>query len=677
MDHVSEVSELTIVRKHMAPIARAWLCMLYVASWCVVGAAATYVGMIIYGLARGDALPTATVYFLWPIAHRLHRIGLFLPWGVLIVAATGAALGWVLEPSSRDVLHGGEQRLIAFWGLAGIPVILLAFLFDMSGGGWSGQYLPTDFNYVSNAGLVAYSDAKSYYGSAFNFAYGGHWDWIASQRPLAAALRDLTVFLGGETYPGTLIAQSVLVTIAIMFALRSVVAWRGLWVGLALYALLYGLARPFLLTTMTESLGFACAAFSIGFFAEALRRRSLAFAMLGFATITCALMMRMGSMFNIPFLMLCLPFAFAQQWRLRLKIFAGTVGIVLAVLAINGLLSWSYAAPGSETGGEFSATLCGLSHGSNWSECYKLLSTQIASSPSIHAKNQIFYAEAMHAFLADPSVAFHALWANGYAFVCDLPAMLTEQYTRIGYISRNYLMAGLLLTVPGWWYLMRQPGRWLLLSFFLVLFVSSVLSAAVIFVDDGTRTMVVAYAFMAFFVSLGFSSPGSFIPITKPPMSWLRSGLSLATVLLVLLVIPPLQGMTARWAAAFGGAKTPTDANVFVIPGKPVLTGFLVVPDGGNQSDIPKLDLSTFTAMYLAIYTPDLGSSATKYLPKPPFAVIFAVPQNREDYRFNFITPPELLTNKAAKHWGLQLDREKSPPGGLPFVIINKAIPIE
>jgi hypothetical protein len=116
---------------------------------------------------------------------------------------------------------------------------------------------------------------------------------------------------------------------------------------------------------------------------------------------------------------------------------------------------------------------------------------------------------------------------------------------------------------------------------------------------------------------------------------------------------------------------------VFVIPGKPVLTGFLVVPDGGNQSDIPKLDLSTFTAMYLAIYTSDLGSSATKYLPKPPFAVIFAVPQNREDYRFNFITPPELLTNISAKHWGLQLDREKSPPDGLPFVIINKAIPIE
>ena len=53
----------------------------------------------------GDALPTATIYFLWPITHGLHLIGLFLPWGILIVAAVGAALGWVPGASSREALY--------------------------------------------------------------------------------------------------------------------------------------------------------------------------------------------------------------------------------------------------------------------------------------------------------------------------------------------------------------------------------------------------------------------------------------------------------------------------------------------------------------------------------------------------------------------------------------------
>ena len=678
MGRVSEMLELAIARKLMSAVARIWLGALYLASWVVAGAAATYAGTIIYGFGSAAALPTATIYFLWPTTRGLHRMGLFLPWGGLIVTAIGAALGWVPGPPSREALHKGEQRLIAFWGRAGIPVIVLAFLFDMSGGGWSGQYLPTDINSMSVAGLVAYSDAKDYYGSAFDIAYWGHWDWVASQRPLAAALRNLTVFLGGETYPGTLIAQTILVSIAIMFALRSVVAWRGFWAALALFALLYGLARPFLLTALTEPLGFLWAALSIGLFAESLRRRSLPFAMIGFATLTCALITRMGGMFNIPFLMLWLPFAFAGEWRLRLNIFAATVAIALAIVAVNGLVGWIYAAPGSDTGGNFSAVLCGLAHGSNWTECYNLLPTQIASAPSIHTENQILYAEAMRALRADPSVALHALWCNGYAFVHDLPATLMEQYSRIGHVDRDYLNAGLLLMIPGWWYLLRQPGRCLLLSFSLVLFVSSALSSAVIFANDGTRTMIVTYAFMALFASLGFSAPGSYIQTTPQPLSWRRSALSLAAALSVLIAIPAVQGATARWAAGFSNPGRSDDVNASIIPGKPVLSGFLVVPDDWQkESNIASLDLSTFTAMYLAVYTPELGPSATDYLPKPPFAMIFAVPENREDYRQDFITPPDLLTNTAASHWRLQFDPEQSPPQGLPFIVVNKAIPIE
>ena len=112
-----------------------------------------------------------------------------------------------------------------------------------------------DLNMFSIGGLVPHSDALSYFAGTFDLAFTGHWNTQASWRPFAAAFRELTVFAGGISYIGTLFVQAVLLTGAFMLTLRSTVAWRGIWVGTALLALLYGLARPFLLTTTTEPLG--------------------------------------------------------------------------------------------------------------------------------------------------------------------------------------------------------------------------------------------------------------------------------------------------------------------------------------------------------------------------------------------------------------------------------------
>ena len=72
--------------------------------------------------------------------------------------------------------------------------ILLAFLFAMSGGAWSGRYVALEFDYFSIGGLVPHSDALAYFGGIFDLAYTGHWNEAASWRPFAAAFRDLTVF---------------------------------------------------------------------------------------------------------------------------------------------------------------------------------------------------------------------------------------------------------------------------------------------------------------------------------------------------------------------------------------------------------------------------------------------------------------------------------------------------
>ena len=650
---------------------------LLLVSWIFTSVLVVYVATIIYGFLSGYALPTATVFVLSSTASRLHHALLFLPWILLTISATGTVLSWVTTQLASDYWQTGEKKLIYFWNRAAIPAIFLVLLFDMSGGGWSGRYLPTDINYMSNAGLTPYSDAAGYYSSAFEIGYWGHWNWVASQRPIATALRNLTVLLGGEMYPGTLVAQALLVTFGIAFALRRVLAWRGFWVGLAFFALVYGLIRPFLLTTLTENLGFLWAVISVGFFAESFRRESLPMGLLGFATLTGALMTRMGSMFSIPALILWLPLAFAQRWRPRSMIFVGAIGIVLSAVAVNGLLGWLYAAPGSGTGGNFSSTFCGLAHGSHWAACYPLLSAQRASAQSIHDWNHLLYAEGIRAIRADPHVLISALWSNATAFVYDVPAMLMEQYNRIAHLDPTYLIAGLLLLIPGWMYLFTKPGRSLLVSFALAIIISSILSAAVVWTSDGTRTMIVAYVFLAFFASIGFSAPGSFIPMEIGALSWRRSAFALIATLCLLAAIPPIQGATVRWASKFPPAS-PGGPNISIIPGKPVLTGFAVVPDGWRrENDIPSLNLSQYTEMYLAIYTPELGPAALNYLPQAPFAVVFALPQDSEKSLAYFIGPIELLTNRTPNHWRLEFDRDKSPVDGVPFLLVTKATPVD
>ena len=368
-------------------MARLCLWSVRAASWAVAAAASFYGVTILYGLTAGDALPPATLFALIPAVHRISEIEPYLPWILLAVAAVGTLCGWaataqILSPSE---LQAHERWLIRFWSYAGFPTFAFALLFAMAGGGWSGHFASADVNYMSVGGLVPHSDARAYYSSAFELAYWHHWNWVASQRPFAAALRGLMLLAGGLSYPGTLIVQAMLAAGMMMLVLRSVVAWRGIWVGVALFAFLYGLSRPFLVTTMTEPLGLLWSLFSLAFFIEALRRRSVPFALVGFGALVCGLMTRMGSMFTIPFLMLWIPLVLAHGLASRVKIFVAVFGIMLTTMVWNLLLAHLYASPDSEIGGNLAYTACGLAHGTDWT-VYRSLPPAVVSGQ--HPRSQ-------------------------------------------------------------------------------------------------------------------------------------------------------------------------------------------------------------------------------------------------------------------------------------------------
>jgi hypothetical protein len=663
-------------------IARQSLLAIYLLSWGVAVTAAFYGATIIFGLAAGYALPPSAVFVLLPMAHRISDFERFLPWLLLGVAAIGASCGWTAVAGILPVadLQEQERRLIRFWSRAGFPVILLAFLFAMSGGGWSGRYVPLDLNYFSIGGLVPHSDALAYFGGTFDLAFSGHWNSVASYRPFAAAFRDLTVFAGGFSYIGTLLVQAVLLTGAFMLALRSAVAWRGIWVAMALMALLYGLVRPFLLTTMTEPLGLIWSLFSLCFFIEALRRRSPAIAIVAFAALTCGLFTRMGSMFTVPFLMIWIVVSLAGGQISRVRVLAILTGVLLLILIFNGLLAHTFASPASNIGGNVSWVVCGLAHGGDWKECLRIFGSEIRER-RVTDVDKFFLTEAVHALIADPTVSVRYMLQNMWLYAHGLLDFLLFQYLPIAHIYDGFIYPFFILLIPGWIYMLKQQRGLSILSFGSVLLLSTMLSAAVIFGNDGLRVLHVTHPFIAMMLATGFSAPLSLrAPDDRPILSW-RSGASAIGVLMfVFLLGPSLISHIVRSATAFEPNFKIDHEDLRIVPGGRFTTGFLVLPDAADLPHIvPALHASIFARM-IPLYSVDPEPRLSDLVPEVSFALVYSPVQNSPDTLSNYLTPSTVLTDKSPGRWLLRLGRRSitsNVPAGLGFSLVDEAKPVE
>jgi hypothetical protein len=668
-------------------MARQSLSAIYLLSWGVTAAAVFYGATIIFGLAAGYALPPATVFALIPRVHRISDFEPFLPWPLLGVAAIGASCGWTAAAGMLPVadLQAQERRLLRFWSCACFPVILLAFLFAMSGGGWSGRFRPLDVNYLSIGGLVPHSDALSYFGATFDLAFTGHWNTQASWRPFAAAFRELTVFAGGFSYIGTLLVQAVLLTGAFMLAMRSAVAWCGIWVATALMALLYGLVRPFLLTTMTEPLGLIWSLFSLSFFIEAFRRRTVAMAVVAFVALVCGLLTRMGSMFTIPFLMIWIVLWLADQRASRIRILAALAGVLLVVLVHNVLLGYAFSASNGHLGGNFSQSACILAHGGEGDECLRLFYSATREG-RIADVDEFFYGEAARAFITHPTASVTYMLSNMWQYVRSLPDLLLFQYlyTPIAHISTKFIYpVCLILLFPGWIYIVKQERDLAILSFGFVLIVSTILSAAVVFSSDGPRDMHVTHPFIAMILATGFAAPLSLrAPDARPILSW-RSGIgAIGALMLVLLIGPPVISHVVRSTTGFEPNVEINHEDLRIVPGRRFMTGFLVLPDAADlPRKEPALHASTFARMIPVFDKKDPEPRPSELVPQVPFALVYSPAQNSPDTLVNYLTPSTVLTDKSPRRWWFRLGKRSvtSPvvPGLGSFSLVEEAKPVE
>jgi hypothetical protein len=648
---------------------------------CCAGvvASAVFVVTSLYASATGWALPTTALIRWSRVAEWAASNEPYFGYPLLMLAGLGAVTTWLIgsNPHHRPWIESNEQSLRRLLAWCGFPIAACAFVFCTSAM-WAGIIRPGDPSYSNIGGLVPYSDANGYLAAAFDQVKDGTWTSFALRRPLAAAFRSVLLVLGDFSLPSMLIFQACLVAGAACFATYSIIKWRGVWAGIAFFALTYIYDRYFVPTPLTEPLGLFWALLSIPFIIKAFRDRSVKAALVAFAMTTVALMTRMGSMFTIPALLLWLVGQFGQGAKAKLRIGITAICILLGVFGLNSLLQRTYGTGPSPTTGNFAYVLCGLSMGTAWDGCLKKFAAE--GTPVQGSENDVtrqLYSQAWKNFRADSRPFFRRVNDAAHEFVTTFPNVLWKGYGSVqepDWLLRNVLTA---ISLIGLLYGATRRARAVELTFWAVLWASIVASSSFIYFDDGARALAASHPMMALFFALGMSNltPAK-LPSNSPSVRNGFAGLIAAAALFV--GVPWMAHRFPSIGAMVEATPPQRQGEAFVFGGRR-MSGFLVVDDDQPlRDDIPSLHLADFAAMVAQSGVEHDQDLIHPILPPLPFGFVFA-PRTEKGSNSAplYIVPAEVVEHRKVPAWHFDLKRwsDSRTRYGEYWLYVTKAAP--
>ena len=642
---------------------RATVATLQTPYWMLAGlcyvaliASAVYIAVSLYALATGWAVPTTALIRWSPVAQWAARNEPYLGYLLVTCAGLGAIATW-FAGLNRHCLRSVEREELMLRRLllrCGILITACAFVFCTSAI-WAGIVRPGDPNFANIGGLVPFTDGANYLTASHDQAKDGFWNNIALRRPLAAAFRSVLLVFGNFSLQFMLILQACLVASAVCFAAHAVARWRGIWAGIAFFALTYIYDRDFVSTTLTEPLGLFWALLSIPFFIEAFVSRSVRPALVAFAMTTVALMTRMGSMFTIPALLVWLVWQFGQGAAAKLRICAVSLGILLGILGLNSLLQNAYGkGPGSTTG-NFSYVFCGLTMGTDWTGCLpKLAQEGKTSQEGEEALAKHLYTMAWENFRAEPGVFFARLADSTEEFAADFPNVIWKGHrTAIeepDWLFRNALTA---ISLIGLLYIATQRAKAIEFGFWTLLWASIVASSSMMYFDQGSRTLAASHPLIALFFAMGMSSP-VLAPVGSPSRSGLSryGSLGLIVTAALFVCVPWMAHRFSPIEAMVGDNLLQKQDEALVFGGRR-MSGFLVVEDGlPLRSDVPTLHLADFEAIIKQSDVESYQGLLHPVAPPLPFGFVFAPRLEKGALSFNqFIVPADVIERRDIPAW--------------------------
>lgn len=631
--------------------------MLFALLLLALAAAVLFLGASLWALATGWALPLTAPLRWFGLLASIARGEPYFADLVLGIAAVGTLTTWLSAKTSRaGMTTAWDAKLNVVLRWSGLPIAAAALLISLSAM-WAGIVRPDDPHWANIGGLIPFSDANGHLAEAFFEAQQGTWTPWALRRPLAAAFRAVLLFGGGGSFPAMLILQACLLAAATCLAAHAVMMWRGIWAGLAFFGLSYLYLRTFAPTSLSEPLGLFWSLLSIPFFIDAFRTRAAGSALIGFAMTSVALMTRMGSMFTIPALLLWLVWQFGRGTSEKLRIAMLAVAILGAVIGINSLLSKAYGAAGAATGSNFAYTLCGLTIGTTWEGCPAKLAEQgeaLTGDEAATAKR--LYAFAWQNFSAKPTVFFARLTAGVRGFVSHFPVVMWKGYAVVP--DRRLGPFGAVLTVIsliGLLWLARRGTSEMEITFWCLAGLSILASSALIYLDDGARTLAVSQPLVALFIAMGMSNPQS-------PSGETNAGGRLVAYGATGLILGALLAVSVPWMAHRLSSievdpKQLAVSDEVIVAGGAKMSGFLVLADEAPlRADVPSLHLGDFETLVAQSGVEAYQGLTHPVAPSLPFGFVFAVPIGSGVTAPNmFIVPAEVIDRRDVSAWHFRL----------------------
>jgi hypothetical protein len=468
--------------------------------------------------------------------------------------AFGASLSlWCGAPNRRNPTAGA---IVASDNVSiGLAVVTAVTMLVLNW--WSGS--------TSHLGVASYlpvSDALGYYQCAVSIGlldtlnspqFGGEW---CSRRALYPAMLSSLLAVSGWRPSIALLLQAAAIGLGtgiLLVALRRSFGWiAALFVVLGVAII----AREFALGNfMTESLGLVAGVTGISLLLLSIRRTEphLPLLLLGLCMLSLGMAIRAGALFALPALAVWLFFATSAmgvqaRWRV---LFPSVIALGFG-LALQFLVLHTLGSDARNTGGNFAATLYGLSTGSrDWSQSYRDFPDLFRISESFAFER--IQSAAIANIKARPEVFLISLYQAGRAFVENLFA--------VGSMKPYNGALTLLLCIGSLRCIacFRKPRYSLLLA----LFAGELVTAPLIYDSGGQRVFIVTFVGRLALAAVGMSwiigealrrAPNPRASIDHQelrhepdrPLHYAAIGLAAFLVVLTLVPTTPLTAMTRR-----------------------------------------------------------------------------------------------------------------------------------
>jgi len=285
------------------------------------------------------------VFFLIPLPPQFKKQGIFLTDETILLVLLALVFLTYRQPDWRMKYLRLGMVLIAFT----LPLLRL----------W--ETAESMWNIV--LGLLPWADATGYYFDANGLIEGGLFSAFSGRRPLYASLLAVFLKVSNQNLQITLIIFTIINALVVFLFAEEIFNKFGAVsaiVALYLSQLFY---RPFVGTTLTEQFGYPIGLLALVVLIRAVKTSKVWLFSLGLMFLTYALLIRAGTFFVLPILIIFAVVHFAKNRQQYLKVWLIMIVSVAIPVMLNAWLGRVVSSPDAVEFANFAETLYGQARG--------------------------------------------------------------------------------------------------------------------------------------------------------------------------------------------------------------------------------------------------------------------------------------------------------------------------